>query len=96
VGRLTDLVQLFGAVAGADRYPAEVFEHGQCRIDHARARAVGAGHPILDLFYKFVSVPWLFGNQRQNEKAQIAMRKQPVEVLPASRPTFPATAPVES
>ena len=51
----------------------EFFEHGQGRIDHAGARAVGAGEAVLDLLDELVAVAGALGDQREHDQAQFAM-----------------------
>src|SRR5260221_10233322 len=66
-------MQLLAALARTDGYVAQLFEHGQRRIDDARARAIGAGQHLLDRLDDLVAVARLFRDQMQHDETQVAM-----------------------
>jgi hypothetical protein len=69
----------------------EFLEQGQRRIDHARARAVGTPDLLFDRLDDLVPVPWLFGDEMQDDQAKVAVREEPTEpgsATPTMRAVF--------
>ena len=54
-----------------------LFQKGQRRVDHARARAVGAVEQRFDLANQVITVARLIGDQRQQHQFQVARGEYP-------------------
>src|SRR5271163_2563991 len=80
---------------------AHLFQHGQRRIDDARARRIFASDPLAELLDDLVAVAGLLGHQRQDHQPQFAAVEHPalaalesaaMAAAPAARRPAPETA----
>ena len=88
VGRLEHLLRILRLLLGDE---AHVLEHGQSRIDDARARRIIAPGHLLDRLDQLVAVARLVGDQLEQHQAQLAALEHPLAVAaampaPAARP----------
>jgi hypothetical protein len=67
---LADAIELFGPLR-LDSRLAGLFEIGEGRIDHARARNVVAAGPLFQHLDQIVAMARLFGDQGQQEQLQV-------------------------
>src|SRR5450830_177477 len=92
----SDAIQLLAAVFGFHGRIAQLFQQGQRRVNHARARAVIAADQLLDRFDDFIAMARLVLQQMQNHQAQAALLEhaRTASAFPAATTLFKQAAAV--
>ena len=91
VGRLIDLLGVLGLGLGDQPH---VLEHGQGRIDDARARRIFAAGHLLDRADQLIAVARLVGDQLKQHEAKLAALEHPLAVAAAAPPPAAPTCAV--